>query len=599
MWACSSRNSSTSIPVRQQPSTQVVWIGEELPAFGLYHAPPPANAQSTAVLFCAPFGWEDMGSYPVRRLWANRLADAGHPVLRFDLPGSGQSAGSPGDPEQLRNWLRSIAQAASWLRDAGHSSAVAAIGVGLGSLLALAAANDGAPIDDLVLWGLPSSGRALARTLRAFSQLQTDVAEADDPSLPTGWLQSGGYVLSAETLADLSSLRSDGERVERLRRALLLDQDGSALNPALIEQLRGVGVDVQSAQGPGYAAMLDSPERSLVPDTTIATVTAWLATEDTPTQRPAEPVPPSRELLELEIDGASASERAFTVEHSATESMFGVLAEPDEASRKDICLICLPAWAERCTGPSRMWVEIARRQAARGVPALRIDLLSVGDSDGSRDLVRTTDSIWDPDRIVQVRQVMDALEVAGYGSHFLLVGLCSGGYWAQQAAAVDSRVDGVLSLNPSVSPAGQALLKDDAARRTLLILKPSWWRKVVRGEVSIKGITTVRRGLQHRVATLLLRSPGRSSGTQEVTTFTTLLDRLQQRGARISLGLSALEPAAHQLQVEGITPHAEHLPVLRIHSFESTDHNLREVRDQHTIHELLDELVRDLLSDRD
>jgi alpha-beta hydrolase superfamily lysophospholipase len=575
-----------------------VWIGEELPAFGIYHAPAPANAQPTAVLFCAPFGWEDMGSYPVRRLWANGLADAGYPVLRFDLPGSGQSAGSPDDPEQLCKWLRSIAQAASWLRDAGCSSTVAAIGIGLGSLLALAAANDGAPIDDLILWGLPSSGRALTRTLRAFSQLQTAAAETDDPSLPAGWLQSGGYVLSAETLADLSALRTEAEHTGRLRRALLLDRDGSALDSALIEQLRSAGVDVHRAPGPGYAAMLDSPERSLVPDTTIATVTAWLATEHAPTQLIDEPAPPlSHELLELEIDGASVSERSFTIQHSASEAMFGVLAEPAEASRRDICLICLPAWAERCTGPSRMWVEMARRQAALGVPTLRIDLLSVGDSDGPRGAVRTTDSIWDPDRIVQVRQVMDALERAGYGSRFLLVGLCSGGYWAQQAAAVDSRVEGVLSLNPSVSPAGQALLKDDAARRTLLILKPGWWRKVARGEVSIKGVITVKRGLQHRLATLL-KPPKPSSERQEVTTFAALLDRLHQRGAPITLGLAALEPAGHQLQVEGILPHSEHWPALRIHHFGSTDHNLREVRDQRTIHELLDELVQDVLRAR-
>jgi pimeloyl-ACP methyl ester carboxylesterase len=581
----------------QDTSARAVWIGKERPAFGIYHEPALANTRSTAVLFCAPFGWEDMGSYPVRRLWANGLADAGHPVLRFDLPGSGQSAGSPGDPEQLRNWLRSIAQAASWLRDAGRSSTVATIGIGLGSLLALTAANDGAPIDDLILWGLPSSGRAVTRTLKAFSQLQTAAADVDDPSLPAGWLQSGGYVLSAETLADLSALRPEGDRVERLRRALLLDQDGSALDPALIEQLRSAGVDVKSAPGPGYAAMLDSPERSLVPDTTIATVTAWLATEHPPKQRLDEPVPPSRELLELEIDGAPVSERAFTIQHSASEAMFGLLAESAEGSRRDICMICLPAWAERCTGPSRIWVEMARRQAARGVPALRIDLLSVGDSDGSPELVRTTDSIWNPDRIVQVRQVMDALERAGYGSRFLLVGLCSGGYWAQQAAAVDSRVEGVLSVNPSVSPAGQALLKDDAARRTLLILKPAWWRKVVRGEVSIKGVTTVRRGLQHRL-TMLLRPPKRSSEAHEVTTFTALLERLHRRGARITLGLAALEPAGHQLQVEGILPHSEHWPALQIHHFETTDHNLREVRDQRTIQELLDELVRDVLRTR-
>ena len=57
----------------------------------------PGIEREIAVLFCAPFGWEDMGSYPVRAVWAQRLAAAGHPVLRFDLPGTGQSAGTWGE----------------------------------------------------------------------------------------------------------------------------------------------------------------------------------------------------------------------------------------------------------------------------------------------------------------------------------------------------------------------------------------------------------------------------------------------------------------------------------------------------------------------
>ena len=36
-----------------------------------------------------------MCSYRSRREWAERLALAGYPTLRFDLPGSGDSAGAP------------------------------------------------------------------------------------------------------------------------------------------------------------------------------------------------------------------------------------------------------------------------------------------------------------------------------------------------------------------------------------------------------------------------------------------------------------------------------------------------------------------------
>jgi alpha-beta hydrolase superfamily lysophospholipase len=580
---------------------QPVWIGDERPVFGMYHAPSTDLSQPRAVLFCAPFGWEDMGSYPVRLLWANRLAEDGYRVLRFDLPGTGQSAGSPGDPEQLQSWLHSIAQTASWLRHASQSSHVAAIGIGLGGLLALAATGDGAPIDDLVLWGVPTSGRALTRRLLAFARLQTAASERPDSALPAGWLQSGGYVLSEETLTDLGALRADTGRVGGLRRVLLLDQDGSAVEPSLSEHLQSAGVEVQIAHGPGYAAMLDSPEISAAPLATIATVRDWLGRgEQAQLERREETAPPSRDSLELRIGGVAVSERAFTVRRASAD-MFGVLAQPGERSPNDLCLICLPALAERCIGPSRMWVEMARRHATQGVSSLRIDLESIGDSTGSRDSTLTTADVWSENRVSQVKEVMDALQGEGHGSRFLLIGLCTGAYWAQRIATVDSRVVAVLSLNPAMSHVGLGLLERHGASRALVILKPAWWRKLIRGEVSSKGITTVSRGLEHRL-TSLLSSRGQSTQSQseaQESTFAVMLDQLQRRGARMTIGFATLEPGYHQLEVEGIAQHPERWPALRIHRFESTDHNLRELHQQRTIHELLDELVRDVLSARD
>ncbi|HEX5307721.1 MAG TPA: alpha/beta fold hydrolase [Solirubrobacteraceae bacterium] len=571
------------------PAARPIWIDDAQPIFAMYHEPAsPVERSSIAVQLCAPFGWENMGSYPIRRLWAMRLAEAGHPVLRFDLPGCGQSAGGPSDPQLLRGWLRAVAQTAQWLRHTGQATRVAAIGIGLGGLLALQAAAAGAAIDDLVLWGTPPSGRALTRRLRAFAQLQASAADGDDPALPDGWLQSGGYVLSAETLADLSALEPAGDGVGRVGRALLLDQDETASSPVLAERLRAASVEVECKPGPGYAAMLDSPELSVVPAATIATVAAWLARESSPTLDPDGPVPSAREELELEVDGVSVRERPFAVARSRG-SMFGLLAEPAEPPERDICVICLSAWAERCVGPSRLWVEIARRHAARGVKVLRVDLESIGDSDGSPQEMRSQAGVWDPDRIVQVKQVMDALQRAGHGSRFLLVGLCSGGYWAQQALA-DPRVAGIVGLNPMVSPAGKAMLQSDAARRILSVLRPDWWLRVMRRQVNIKqGAITVAKGVKSRAWLPLRTHGGREPGA--ALALTALLDRLAERDAAMILGFAAEEVGYRQLELEGIAHSPERWPGLRIHLFESSDHNLRAVSDQRTIHVLVDELV--------
>lgn len=545
-----------------------------------------------------------MGSYPVRAVWAERLAEAGHPVLRCDRPGSGQSAGGPTDPGQLPNWLRAIAEAASWLRHTGESPRVAAIGIGLGGLLALQATAEGAAIDDLVLWGTPASGRVLTRMLRAFAGLQASSQDGEDSALPSGWLQSAGYVLDAETIADLNTLRPDGTDVGRLRGALLLEQDATALDTVLVGHLEQAGVQVRTAPGPGYTAMLDNPDLSIVPDATIDTVATWLERESDPTPAPAatatptQAVPVARDRLELEIDGVGVYERAYTVERASGGSMFGVLAEPAEPSGEDLCLICLPSWAERCIGPSRLWVEVARRHAARGITVLRVDLESIGDSDGPREAMRIESAVWENDRIVQVREVMDSLQERGHGSRFLLLGLCSGGYWAQQAAA-DPRVAGIVGLNPMVSRTGKALLQHDAARRALLIFQPSWWRKLARGEVSIdKGLLTVRKGIESQARRLRSRSRSRPRGdaaepalADSAHSMTVLLELLQQRGAQMILGFAEREVGYNQLELEGILKQPERWPALRIHRFASSDHNLRAVVNQQAIHALVDDLL--------
>jgi hypothetical protein len=188
------------------------------------------------------------------------------------------------------------------------------------------------------------------------------------------------------------------------------------------------------------------------------------------------------------------------------------------------------------------------------------------------------------------------LQEQGHGSRFLLLGLCSGGYWAQQAAA-DPRVVGMVGLNPMVSRTGKALLQNDAARRALLIFQPTWWRKLARGEVSIgKGLLTVRKGIKSQVRRLRLRSRPRGAAAEPALdsgahSMTALLDLLQQRGARMILGFADREVGYNQLEIEGILKQPERWPALRVHRFASSDHNLRAVVNQQAIHALVDDLL--------
>ena len=237
-------------------------------AFAVFHpAEPAVRAGKPAVLICPPWGWDDVASYRVRREWAGRLAAAGFPTLRFDLPATGNSAGAPTDTGIVPGWIAATLAAASWLADAegeGEGDGIAALGIGLGGLLALGAVAAGAPIGALALWGAPGRGKRFVRETQAFSRMQPWLADevgADgfDPGVPEGWLEAGGFAIGPEALAELKAMKVELPAGSALSRALLLDRDGIAADPELAAALEGAGVAVERGEGKGWEAARLAP----------------------------------------------------------------------------------------------------------------------------------------------------------------------------------------------------------------------------------------------------------------------------------------------------------------------------------------------------
>jgi dienelactone hydrolase len=538
--------------------------------FGMLHPPAPGTARDTAVLLLPPWGWEEVASHRSRRAWANALARSGHPTLRIDLPGTGDSAGSPGDDGCVDRWTSAIDRAGAWLRTTGGCRRLAVIGLGVSGLLALRSVGQGAEVDDLVLWACPPTGRAFVRRVRATSLMEGTAGDERSD----GALVAGGFLLSASTLASLAALQPRVPAGSALERVLVLEQEGAG--PARLPDVPGATVTV--APGAGWSKLVGSPETSVAPAQVVAGVIDWLAERSFTGEDGAAVAPADR--LELRERGRRLHELPFWTAGTRGR-LAGVLTTPAEPSGTDVCGVFLNAGAVRRIGPNRLWVEAARRWAGRGVPSLRLDLHGIGEADGRLDVerreARLPAAFYAPEAAAQVNAALDALIAAGAGRRFVLVGLCAGGHWAFQRAQ-DERVCAVVALNPG------ALAWDPHARgrRELRRLRrlgdPSWWAKLAHGGVDLRSERLLTAG-----AAVVPRRQ-----TFVTTQTTGVLDRLREQDTPLILAFSGDEPLREDLARDGLLGRLHRWPRVTLETLPGTDHTLRSPSAQAAAHTLID-----------
>ena len=486
--------------------------GESETVFAWFHDALEHRA-GTAVLICPPFGLDAMSPYRSRRSWAEHLAAGGYPTLRIDLPGSGDSPGGPRDPGQLEAWTEAVSVAARWLRSTAGTPRIVAMGVGLGGLVAYRAASLGPCVDDFVLWGVPARGRTLVRELRSYARLPSATVSPPhghiSSPLPEGAVMAAGHLLSGETASALEAIDLTASPLANMgqRRILLVGRSGPRVDPQLRRSLEQAGAEVTVTSGPGYG------ERGEF----FARVDSWLHAGNSNGHRANPPVATPRERSSTAAGEPSVCEH-LTLSHAGVplretpvwidrpqERLFGVLAEPLHEPR-NLSAVLLTTGAYRHTGPSRLWVTVARQWAAKGVPTLRFDMSGIGDSDGQsnpREGLTVCDDmpmgdseyleapLSAPEYLDATSAALDMLESRGLPNRFVLVGLCSGAYWALQVALRDKRVAAAIMVNPptliwneQVGDAHRRVARRRFARalRSRLLLGATW-RKLIAGEI--------------------------------------------------------------------------------------------------------------------
>ena len=118
-------------------------------------------------------------------------------------------------------------------------------------------------------------------------------------------------------------------------------------------------------------------------------------------------------------------------------------ASAPQASRPAV--VILNAGIIHRVGPNRLHVELARRLAAEGHVVVRLDLSGIGDSERRRDGLPPLDAV-----IADIGEALDSLQTGLGLQRVILLGLCSGADHAVIYAGADTRVAGVVLLDPNI-----------------------------------------------------------------------------------------------------------------------------------------------------
>jgi pimeloyl-ACP methyl ester carboxylesterase len=576
------------------------------PALVFVHLPRTTPYLSTGVVLCPPFGWEEVCSYRARRTWAQTLAHAGFPTVRLDLPGSGDSGGSPRSAGLLELWTGALGSAAEWLRAVSGCERVAAIGIGLGGLLACRAMATGSPIDDAILWSVSARGRVALRELQAHAAIaMSPFADEREqlPPLPDGDLEVMGYMISSETAASLRLLDvtelglPNGDQ----RRVLMLERDGLPVDRRLLDHLRANGASVEVASSDDYHALVAHPESARAPLETIARTVGWLAERSGRSGRG-----PDGGLLaqlleceprtELDHGGARIRETVINFDTRVGRGV-AILSEPTTGRPQPLTLALLDAGALRRVGPNRNWVEIARAAAANGVASARLDIAGVGDSDGDEKLFVDHNTFYVEHRGAEVSGLLDQLAARGLPSRFALAGLCSGAFWALHGAKLDERVVAAVMVNLYAFLWSSELVAERDRRNTMSVIRNGLIKRFTDRGLTREEVGRVLRSVRSG----RIRVGGKRSVEQrETPMIDAILDGLRDSGTDATFVLSQGEPLYDQFVREGRIEELYRWANVRIERLATSDHMFRDLYAQQTLRTVfgaeLDRILRSVNS---
>lgn len=472
--------------------------------FGWFHAPKQAVRAGVGVVFCSPWGREEISAHQSIRSWAGQLAAEGWPVLHFDYEGCGDSSGSALEPDAWLRWQQSVHHAVDELKELTGVHSVCLIGIRVGATLAALVGASRYDVSSLIAVAPVVKGRGYVRELMA---LQMAGATRDEMPMLNGLelFQSGGFVMAQSARDALAAVDLTQLQEQPAPRVLLLERDDMPVSDLWCKALLAQGIEVEQLVLPGYLGMMADPHHVQVPQKMVGASMYWMAQIEGPSMFGQAHIEWGACQHQAEIDSGGANAPAV---HEAAiwlpgTPIFGIVTRPLNAagnSQPSQAVIWLNAGSTRHIGPSRLQVDLARRWASQGMTVLRMDLAGLGDSaphDG-----QAVNMTYPLDAMRDVRAALDFMKHEVRGGPVHVMGLCAGAYHGLKAARDGMAMASLTMINPLIFFDAEGIeLADDgltpqkvhaaAAAYKQSLLSPGKWLKLLSGRANLRVLIRV------------------------------------------------------------------------------------------------------------
>ena len=520
------------------------------PQLGWLHRPPTDMPErDLAVVLCAPFGYEALCAHRSLRHFAESAASLGVSAFRFDYDGTGDSAGDDFDPDRWLAWVESTRHAIDAVRQHTGAQHVVLLGVRLGATIAATAAMGRHDVTGLVAIAPVLAGKPWLREQRALQAALGLQPPPEGYAVPVEVQESVGFAITDATRDALLAVDLMQADAAPAARVLILDREDRPPSTAWAERLRAQGADVVAQRLPGYLEMMLDPHNAVPPAAMLDAFRGWLMTGISAS---ASAAARTREAMPAVARWAGVEEAVVFLD--ADRRTMGVVTRPVAAARTGVAVLVLNSGAIHHVGPSRLYVALARRWAARGAVVMRVDLAGIGESLPWPGVPENV--VYTPSHLREVASAIAHLRDREGATSVRATGICSGAYHAFKSAVAGAELDVVVSVNPLVFfwKDGMSLdypshlVVEAAAQYKRSMFQMEKWKKLLTGGVDLRAIAEV--GSRHvaSIAAGWSRNIGRTVGLSLTEVVGTELRAATRRGTRVRFVFADGEPGEDLLR---------------------------------------------------